>query len=61
MEDPKDISESSDIDLLLLHNIKLGESTRVLVSDVINPSSFSVQPEDSKQQLLDLQRELKYD
>jgi len=52
-------ASNGDIDLLLLHNIKIGEKTPVLISDVINPNHFSVQPEESKQQLVDLQRELK--
>ena len=55
----QEASCSGDIDLLLLHNIKIGEKTSVLISDVTNPSQFSVQPEESKEQLVELQKELK--
>ena len=53
------MQQTDNIDILLLHTIERDQRTLVTVSDIINPSRFSVQPEDCKEQLVELRNQMK--
>ena len=54
------VIHENEIDLLLLHNIEIGQRTSVMVSVVVSPSQFSIQPRACKDQLVELQDYIRY-